>query len=154
MVSIGVVVLDEDLDKTFYTQIRPITDEYVPEALAVSGFSREQTQSFIDAETAIKKLDEWINFLHPSDRVQAWSDNPGFDLPWVTYYGQKFLKKNIFGHSCRDIGTFYLGLNKSMRGGNKWKSLRETKHPHHALEDAIGNAEAMLRLIEKYNIKV
>jgi len=42
----GAVVFDDLLDKTFYGRTRPISDRFVPEALAVSGFSREQHLSF------------------------------------------------------------------------------------------------------------
>jgi hypothetical protein len=46
MVCFGAVVFDETLGKTFYGQTRPISDRFVPEALAVSGFSREQHLQF------------------------------------------------------------------------------------------------------------
>ena len=42
MVCFGAVLFDEALDKSFYGQPRPVSDRFVPEALAVSGFSREQ----------------------------------------------------------------------------------------------------------------
>ena len=44
MVSFGAVILSEDLDKSFYGQCRPLVDAtmpYLPDALAVSGHSRE-----------------------------------------------------------------------------------------------------------------
>lgn len=49
MVSFGAVILSEGLDKTFYAQCRPLDDataEYIPEALAVSGHSREEVMMF------------------------------------------------------------------------------------------------------------
>ena len=39
MISLGAVVVDSTLDKTFYGQLRPISDNYNPQALAVSGFT-------------------------------------------------------------------------------------------------------------------
>ena len=42
MVCFGAVIFDDLLDKTFYGKTRPIADRFVPESLAVSGFSREQ----------------------------------------------------------------------------------------------------------------
>ncbi len=41
MVCFGAVIFDDLLDKTFYGRTRPISERFDPEALAVSGFSRE-----------------------------------------------------------------------------------------------------------------
>lgn len=43
MISFGAVLVDEQLDKTFYGQLKPISEQYIPEALAVSGFTRQET---------------------------------------------------------------------------------------------------------------
>jgi hypothetical protein len=32
--------------------------------------------------------------------------------------------------------------------------LRKTSHTHHALDDALGNAEALLTMIEQYDLKI
>jgi hypothetical protein len=36
MIAIGAVVVDEMLDKTFYGQLKPISDKYFPEVLILS----------------------------------------------------------------------------------------------------------------------
>ena len=41
MVCFGAVLFD-DLRQSFHGQTRPVSDHFVPEALAVSGFSRGQ----------------------------------------------------------------------------------------------------------------
>lgn len=41
MISFGAVLVDEQLDKTFYGQIRPISDHFIPQALAVSGLQEQ-----------------------------------------------------------------------------------------------------------------
>jgi hypothetical protein len=46
MISFGAVLVDEDLDKTFYGKLKPISDKYISEALAVSGHSRDETLTF------------------------------------------------------------------------------------------------------------
>jgi hypothetical protein len=46
MVCFGAVVVEPGLERTFYGQLKPISEKYVPEALAVSGFSREQVMGF------------------------------------------------------------------------------------------------------------
>jgi hypothetical protein len=46
MVSFGAVVVEPGLERTFNGELRPISKKFVPEALAVSGFTREQTLAF------------------------------------------------------------------------------------------------------------
>ncbi|HET6924100.1 MAG TPA: exonuclease, partial [Anaeromyxobacteraceae bacterium] len=48
MVCFGAVVVEPSLAKTFYGRTRPISEEWLPEALAVSGFTREQHRGFED----------------------------------------------------------------------------------------------------------
>jgi len=43
MVCFGAVIFDDVLDKTFYGRTRPVSDRFVPEALAGSGFSVNST---------------------------------------------------------------------------------------------------------------
>jgi hypothetical protein len=38
MVSFGAVLGDENLDRTFYDKLKPISDKFILEALAVLGF--------------------------------------------------------------------------------------------------------------------
>ena len=53
IVCFGAVIFDDLLDKTFYGRTRPIADRFVPEALAVSGFSREQHMAFDDPKAVM-----------------------------------------------------------------------------------------------------
>ncbi len=43
MVCLGAVVVERTLERTFYGQLKPISDRWNEKALAVSGFSREET---------------------------------------------------------------------------------------------------------------
>ena len=47
MVCFGAVLVDEKLDRTFYGKLKPISDTFNPEALAISGFSRAETEQLI-----------------------------------------------------------------------------------------------------------
>lgn len=55
MVSFGAVVVEPGLERTFYGELRPISEKFVPEALAVSGFTREQTLAFPEPEEVMRK---------------------------------------------------------------------------------------------------
>lgn len=148
MISIGAVVVENGLRNTFYKEIRPISTFWIPEALAVSGFTREQTLLFEDPIIVMKELAEWLkNFKSPV----LVADNPGFDASWINYYFLKFHGSNPFGWSSRRIGDLFCGFYKDMY--YKWKKHRVTSHTHNALSDALGNAEALLYL-HKQGLKI
>jgi hypothetical protein len=54
MVSLGAVIVEPGLARTFYGQLRPISNQYVADALAVSGHTREQTLQFDDPRLVMK----------------------------------------------------------------------------------------------------
>lgn len=58
-----------------------------------------------------------------------------------------FLGKNPFGFSSTNLGSLY----KERVGDvtKNFKHLRRTAHTHHPVDDAKGNAEAMLTLREQ-----
>jgi len=51
MVCFGAILVTPALDQTFYGQLAPISERWIPEALAISGFSREQHAGFRDPKT-------------------------------------------------------------------------------------------------------
>lgn len=48
MVSFGVVIVEPTLSKTFYGKVKPISELWIPEALAVSGIDRVEHESYDD----------------------------------------------------------------------------------------------------------
>jgi len=58
MVCFGAVVVEPGLNRTFYGRLRPISERFIPEALAVSGFTREQVLAF-DAPEVVMKQFTW-----------------------------------------------------------------------------------------------
>jgi DNA polymerase III epsilon subunit-like protein len=147
MVSMGLVDLD-NFDRTFYSTVAPIEGaSWKPDALAVSGFTREEHLSFEDPLTVTRKLVEWTNNNYGDERIVLWSDNIAFDWQWLNYYCYKYQFYSPFGHSGRRIGDFAAGLNRKIKDQSSWKKLRGTKHTHNALDDAKGNAEALKKLL-------
>ena len=144
MLSIGVVELSSM--KGFYTELKPISNNYVQEALNVNGFTREQTLRFPDAEKGMLDLAIWLEQFN-GNKV-FWSDNNGFDWQFVNYYFHLYEIKNVFGHSSRRIGDYYCGRVNDISANRKWKKLRKTKHTHNALDDAMGNAEALKQIMK------
>ncbi len=146
MVSFGAVVVERGLQRTFYAQLKPISDQWVPEALAVSGHTREQTLKFTDPYDAMLSFDLWL-----ADNVQGrpilWSDNPQFDGGFINYYFWRYLNRNPFGWSAAGMGSLYKGLERNVYA--RFHHLRDTKHTHHPVDDAVGNAEALLKMFDR-----
>jgi hypothetical protein len=144
MVSFGAVIVENGLQRSFYAELKPISDIYVPEALAISGFTREETMKFPDPRDAMQNFEIWLQKEIPGKRPIFWSDNPMFDGGFINYYFWQQLGRNPFGWSAASIGSFYKGLNKDLY--STFRHLRDTKHTHHPVDDAKGNAEALLKM--------
>ena len=145
MVCFGVVKLTPELDKTFYGQTKPISNEWVESALAVSGFSREEHLKFPDPFITMDDFAKWLK-EHSVGRPILISDNNGYDASWINYYFHVYHHGNPFGWSSRRIGDLYCGMMKDTWAS--WKKLRVTKHTHNPVDDAMGNAEALLKMKE------
>lgn len=150
MVSLGAVIVNEALDKTFYGRLKPISEKFIPEALAVSGHSREETLTFEDPAHTMAEFKKWID-ENSKDRPIFISDNNGFDWMFVCWYFHHFLDTNPFGHSSQNLGSLYKGIQKDMWAN--FKHLRKTKHTHHPVDDAKGNAEALLHMKKEMGLK-
>jgi DNA polymerase III epsilon subunit-like protein len=146
MVSFGAVVVEPSLKKTFYGQVKPISEEWIPEALAVSAISREEHLKFNDPQKVMREFDEWLS-KNSTGKAVFISDNLAFDWQWINYYFHYYLGKNPFGFSGRRIGDLYCGMKMDTFLNQEWKRLyRKTKHTHHPVDDALGNAEALLEM--------
>ena len=151
MVSFGAVVVEPSMDRTFYGRVKPITEAWVPEALKVSGHSREEHLTFPDPEEEMRRFDVWVREVS-SGRPIFISDNNGFDWQFINYYMHRFVGDNVFGFSSRNLGDLYKGMVKSTR--KNFKHLRKTRHTHHPVDDAKGNVEALLHMREEMGLNI
>ena len=154
MICFGAVLLDRDLNitKTFYGQLQPISDKYIPEALAVSGFSREETLLFPEPIKTMTDFLNWIKSNCGDTQVRFFSDNVGYDWQFINWYFHHFLGNNPFGWSSINIKNLYNGIERNMRRSHKY--LRTTKHTHHPVDDAMGNAEAVVKMIKNFGLRM
>jgi len=151
MTEIGAVVVEPGLRKTFYGCLRPISDKWDPEALAVSGRERGEVLTFDDPKSVMQAFDRWIN-ENSSGKPRFIADNNGFDWMFVCWYFHHFLGTNPFGFSSMNLGSLYKGMKKDAFAS--FKHLRKTKHTHNPVDDAMGNAEALLHMKEKMGLKI
>lgn len=78
MVALGAVIVEPGLLRTFYGQLRPISDKFVAEALAVSGFLREECLAFDEPAAVMGRFRDWLT-TECDGRCIFISDNNGFD---------------------------------------------------------------------------
>lgn len=161
MISFGVVYVDPEgfLDQTFYGQLKPITDKWDEEALAVTNMTREKCfEVGNDPAEVMGAFFTWLdliqvrNGLPTSDRLMFWSDNNGWDYQWINYYFWHFVGDNPFGHSSNNLRNVYNGMVKNTHKNHK--HLRVTPHTHHPVDDSKGNAEALLYMIKEMELKM
>ncbi|MFZ5891378.1 MAG: 3'-5' exoribonuclease domain-containing protein [Myxococcota bacterium] len=151
MVCFGAVLVEPGLGRTFYARLRPISERWNPDALQVSGFTREQTLGFDEPETAMRAFASWLSSLR-AKRLLFISDNNGFDWQFINWYFHHYLGKNPFGFSSQNLGSLYKGLVKDTFAN--FKHLRKTAHTHHPVDDARGNAEALLHMRDHLGLKL
>ncbi|MAT72937.1 MAG: exonuclease [Planctomycetaceae bacterium] len=145
MVCFGAVIVEPELSRTFYGKLKPISEAFIPEALAVSGLSREECLEFDDPKYVMEAFGSWLA-ENCKGRMMFVSDNNGFDWQFINWYFHHFLGKNPFGFSSTNLGSLYKGLQKDTFVN--FKHLRKTKHTHNPVDDARGNAEALLQMKE------
>jgi hypothetical protein len=150
MVSFGAVIVEPGLARSFYGRLKPISEVWVPDALEVSGHTREETLAFDEPKLVMAQFAEWLK-QNVKRRPQFISDNNGFDWQFINWYFHHFLGDNPFGHSSSNLGSLYKGLVKDVF--QNFKHLRRTEHTHHPVDDAKGNAEAMLHMKEVLGLK-
>lgn len=151
MIALGCVIVEPGLERTFHGQLQPVSERWIPEALAVSGFSREDTLQFDEPAAVMEKFVAWVR-AESSGRPMFIADNAGFDWQFVNWYCHHFTGENPFGHTSMHLGSLYKGMVKDTF--QNFRHLRRTRHTHHPVDDARGNAEALLAMKEQHGLRI
>jgi DNA polymerase III alpha subunit (gram-positive type) len=153
MISLGAVeVTDGQITgEEFYAEMRPLWSSYEPEAYAVNGFTHEQALTFEKVETVMPRFLTWLKERQVrGQRLHFVSDNAGFDWMFVCCYLWKFVGENPFGFSPMSLTWYYKGMHGSRSKFQQFRSqVASSSHNHNALQDAMGNAEALVALLKK-----
>ncbi|HEY0758943.1 MAG TPA: 3'-5' exoribonuclease [Acidisarcina sp.] len=141
---------------TFYRELKPISDDFQPEALGVNGLDRERL--IIEGESPDRAMDQatqWIRDLAGSDRPVLVAYPLSFDWAWLYWYFVRFAKEGSpFSHSqCFDLKTAFaikakLPIAESGRSNLLPWLQSKREHKHHALDDALEQAEIFANLFE------
>jgi hypothetical protein len=148
MISLGMAVAGHP-ELQFYTELKPISDDFVPEALAVSGLDRDrliaEAPSAQEAMTAAKA---WVDGLRRVGRPVFLAAPAVWDGMYVHWYFVRFTGSSPFGAtgSGVDLRSYWMGRTAGeWSGSRKTDILREVglrlPHTHHAGEDAAELAQ-------------
>ena len=156
MIQLGaVVVRDKGEFESFEVKFSPLEGAgFVDEALKVTGTTRAETLFYPSPNIGMLLFKRWLESLVVKEshegrfdvRLVLVSDNLAFDWQFVNYYFHRFCGSNPFGHSGRRIGDLWSGFNCDYRKNSEWKSMRRTSHTHNPVDDAKGNAEALIAM--------
>ena len=156
MLSFGMSVVGRP-ELTFYTELKPLSDEFVPEALAVSGLDREKLLKEASyPKEAMEKAAKWVNRLWKIGRPVFLAAPAVWDGMFIHWYFIRFLGKSPFGKtgSGIDLRSYWMGIRncewvETHKGKIKRNlELKGLQHTHHAGEDAAELAavfEAVLK---------
>ncbi|MFC9297586.1 MTH938/NDUFAF3 family protein [Streptomyces sp. NPDC057011] len=141
-------------EQTFYRELRPISDAYVPEALAVSGLDRDRlVREGADPAVAMAEFRTWVREVSAGAQPVMCGYPASFDWTFLYWYLMRFGGDSPFGHSgCLDMKTLYaVKARVPLRAAVKGRMPRELRsrlpHTHHALDDAVEQAELMSNLM-------
>lgn len=152
MLTIGACLVDEP-DLVFSCELKPISTNADPEALAVTGLSLDRLAvEGLAPDVAMREFQSWVEKVADTDKLPVFVGlNAPFDWSFTNYYFHRYLGSNPFGFTALDIKALYMGAT-----GSNWRDTRSSQmaarlHPrlegnHQALHDAQYQAE-LFRLI-------
>lgn len=151
LLAIGATVVGS-ASQTFYVELRPISDEYVPEALRAIGRNFiDFQQSGVEPLRAMSDFAQWITAVSVNRQPVFVGFNATFDWSFINWYFHTYTGGNPFGVSGIDIKAYYMGLV-----GCSWDETRSSRiparykgaspHTHHALDDAREQAEMFSKM--------
>jgi hypothetical protein len=146
----------QDYRQSFYRELKPISNDFQREALHVNGLDRDRL--LVEGErpeTAMTEAARWIHGIVEHGKPILVAYPLSFDWSWLYWYFTRFSAQGSpFNHSlCFDIKTAFAvkaGIPISEAGKSRLlPSLRpQNRHTHHALDDAVEQAEIFARVFQ------
>ncbi|MBI5131197.1 MAG: exonuclease [Rhodopseudomonas palustris] len=143
-------------EEVFYRELRPISDSYEADALSVNGLDRERLlREGVAPAIAMDEACSWVRRVSGSATPVLVAYPVSFDWSWLYWYFVRFASAGSpFGHSrCFDIKTALavkadLPISRAGRSRLTEALRTDRPHTHHAVDDAIEQAEIFANIFE------
>ncbi len=140
----------------FYKELRPISENFQLEALRVNGLDRKRLCIEGEApERAMTEAFQWTRSISREAQPVLVAYPLSFDWSWLYWYFVRFSSEGSpFAYSrCFDIKTAVAvkaGIPISQAGRSRIDPSLRPRHPHthHAIDDAIEQAEIFANVFE------
>lgn len=155
LLSIGACTLTK-AQEVFYIELVPDRQTYKDESMAVNQLSLDVlSQRGTPPMEAMRRFASWVGDVTPEGSSAVFAAfNAPFDWMFVCDYFHRYLGHNPFGHKALDIKALFMGLKgvpwaKTSHRHVKQHYLEARDLPHHALEDAIIEAELLKAILNE-----
>lgn len=156
MLSLGACLVD-NIEETFYIEIQPISNEFVPEAIRISGFDLDRLKrEGIAPKEAMFSFKNWIELNSKESRAVFVGFNACYDWQFVNWYLEFYTGSNPFGFGGIDIKSYFMGLSRETWSQTTSSQLPAKFRPdkaqtHNALDDAQAQATIFRKMFEAKN---
>jgi ribonuclease T len=155
MLSIGACPVD-DLQNGIYLELKPLPDlPWSDVAEAVHRLERAHLERHgLEPSEAMATFDAWVTAVADGRQPVFVGFNAPFDWMFVADYFERYLGRNPFGISALDLKAYYMGRDRIASWAETSSRYVEqrytvtTPHSHNALDDARGQAELALLLLQ------
>jgi DNA polymerase III epsilon subunit-like protein len=112
LLQIGACKVDAEDENGFNMFLKPISREYVLEALEITGLNLDDLEiRGIEGPGAMKAFADWIGEVAGERGKPVFVGlNAAFDWSFINYYFHTFLGDNPFRYSALDIKSQFVGL--------------------------------------------
>jgi hypothetical protein len=143
-------------DQALYKELRPISDQFEEEALRISGLDRHRlSREGEPPEHAMTETSAWVRGVAGSGRPILVAYPLGFDWMWLYWY---FVRYSASGSPFNYSAAFDIKTAVAVKGRLPIARAGRTRidphlrplhqHTHHALDDAIAQAEIFANVFE------
>lgn len=145
---------DLDAPVVFYRELQPISDDYLPSALEISGLDRDRLAADgTDPKTAMQAAREWVLEVAGDRRPVLVAYPLSFDWMYLHWYFTRFVEDGSpFSYSqCLDVKTmiatvFGVTTDRANKRFLPPELQSKRPHTHHAIDDAIEQADLFAKV--------
>jgi hypothetical protein len=143
-------------ERSIYRELKPISEDFQEEALRINGLDRARL--CVEGESpqiAMTEACQWVKGIAGRAKPVLVAYPLSFDWTWLYWYFIRFSQDGSpFDYSrCFDIKTAFavkaaIPISHAGRSRLSPSLLPEHQHTHHALDDAIAQAEIFANVFE------